>query len=99
MVNAARYRSKLEPVCRVTVRLVKDEIEIAFQDNGIGVKENYLSKIFDSFYQVEMGSDRKVGGTGLGLAICRGIMTAHGGRIWAERNKETGTTFKLRLAV
>ncbi|WP_282196191.1 sensor histidine kinase [Turicimonas muris] len=97
--NAARYRSKLEPVCRVTVRLVKDEIEIAFQDNGIGVKENYLSKIFDSFYQVEMGSDRKVGGTGLGLAICRGIMTAHGGRIWAERNKETGTTFKLRLAV
>lgn len=97
--NAARYRSKLEPVCHVTVRLVKEEIEIAFQDNGIGVKENYLSKIFDSFYQVEMGADRKVGGTGLGLAICRGIMAAHGGRIWAERNKGTGTTFKLRLAV
>lgn len=97
--NAARYRSKASPVCRVKARLVVNEIEISFRDNGIGVKEPYLSKIFDSFYQIEMGSDRKVGGTGLGLAICRGIMTAHGGRIWAERNHEQGTTFKLRLAV
>ncbi len=97
--NAARYRSKLSPTCHVSVKLIDNEIEISFKDNGIGVKENYLSKIFDSFYQVEMGSDRKVGGTGLGLAICRGIMTAHGGRIWAERNADIGTTFKLRFAV
>lgn len=97
--NAARYRSKLPPFCLVTVRQIRNEIEIAFKDNGIGVKENYLSRIFDSFYQIEMGSDRKVGGTGLGLAICRGIMAAHGGRIWAERNSDCGTTFKLRLTV
>ena len=72
---------------------------ISFSDNGIGVSEQHLSKIFDSFYQVVMGSGRKVGGTGLGLAICRGIMAAHGGKIWAEQNPVGGTIFRISLSL
>ncbi|WP_418584376.1 ATP-binding protein, partial [Parasutterella excrementihominis] len=53
----------------------------------------------DSFYQVDMGSGRKVGGTGLGLSICRGIMAAHGGKIWAEQNPKGGTVFKISLSL
>lgn len=93
--NAARYRSKRKPVCIVESKIVNEEIEIFFKDNGIGIPETHLSRVFDTFYQVDMSNSRRVGGTGLGLAICRGIMTAHGGRIWAETNPSGGTVIKL----
>lgn len=93
--NAARYRSPQKPVCIVESKIVRDEIEISFKDNGIGIPETHLSRVFDTFYQVDMSNSRRIGGTGLGLAICRGIMTAHGGRIWAEGNPSGGTVIKL----
>jgi len=93
--NAARYRSARKPLCIVESKIVNEEIEISFRDNGIGIPETHLSRVFDTFYQVDMSNSRRVGGTGLGLAICRGIMTAHGGRIWAEGNPSGGTVIKL----
>ena len=97
--NAARYNDKVKPVCSVRSEKIDDSVVISFSDNGIGVSEQHLSKIFDSFYQVDMGSGRKVGGTGLGLAICRGIMAAHGGKIWAEQNPVGGTIFRISLSL
>ena len=95
--NAARYRSSDSPICLVSSSLKGNEIEVSFSDNGVGVPPTHLSKIFDTFYQVDMSNRRKVGGTGLGLAICRGIMAAHGGRIWAECPCGRGITIKLRF--
>lgn len=97
--NAARYNDKAKPTCNVRSEKIDDSVVISFSDNGIGVSEKHLSKIFDSFYQVDMGSGRKVGGTGLGLSICRGIMAAHGGKIWAEQNPKGGTVFKISLSL
>lgn len=95
--NAARYNTSNAAICRIRSSQIGNKVEVSFEDNGIGVPENQLSKIFDSFYQVDMRSSRKVGGTGLGLAICRGILAAHGGKIWAEHNAIGGTTFKISL--
>lgn len=97
--NAARYNDKEKPTCNVRSEKIDDSVVISFSDNGIGVSEKHLSKIFDSFYQVDMGSGRKVGGTGLGLSICRGIMAAHGGKILAEQNPKGGTVFKISLSL
>ncbi|GAB4528166.1 MAG: hypothetical protein OHK0046_46690 [Anaerolineae bacterium] len=66
-----------------------DEITISVLDNGPGVPEDQVDRIFERFYQVD--ASRSGGeGTGLGLAICRHIVEAHGGRIWAESNKDGG---------
>jgi signal transduction histidine kinase len=58
-------------------------------------------KVFDTFYQVDSGMDRKFGGAGLGLAICRGIVLSHGGKIWVESTgiPGEGSTFKFALPI
>jgi two-component system, OmpR family, phosphate regulon sensor histidine kinase PhoR len=66
-----------------------DEVTISVNDNGPGVPPEQVDRIFERFYQVDVsrsGSD----GSGLGLAICRHIVEAHGGRIWAEDNRDGG---------
>jgi len=66
-------------------------------DNGPGVPEDAVDRIFERFYQVD--ASRSGGdGTGLGLAICRHIVEAHGGRIWAEANTDgSGGRFAFTL--
>jgi signal transduction histidine kinase len=57
-----------------------------------------LDKIFDRFHRVGGEDGRRIGGTGLGLAICKGLVDAHGGRIWAESEGEgKGSTFRFTL--
>jgi signal transduction histidine kinase/ActR/RegA family two-component response regulator len=70
-------------------------IRISFKDDGPGIAEENLEKIFDPFF-----STREIGkGTGLGLSICHGIVTEHGGRIWAESKLGKGATFIVELPV
>jgi len=80
-----------------SARELGDSVEVSVTDTGIGIATENLGKIFDKFYQVESTMTRKSGGTGLGLAICRGIIQAHGGRIWAESTGR-GSTFRFTLA-
>lgn len=75
----------------------EDEIEVSIADEGLGVPDEDLANVFDRFFRVDKARSREMGGTGLGLAIAREVIEAHGGRIWAERNKNKGTTIKFTL--
>jgi two-component system, OmpR family, phosphate regulon sensor histidine kinase PhoR len=75
----------------------RDEVTISVFDNGPGVPEDQVERIFERFYQVD-ASRSGHDGTGLGLAICRHIVEAHGGRIWAESNRKgSGGRFLFTL--
>jgi PAS domain S-box-containing protein len=66
------------------------EVQFSVADTGPGIPENCLPQVFDRFWQAERASRR---GAGLGLPICKGIIEAHGGRIWAESTLGVGTKF------
>lgn len=75
-----------------------DEAWFQVRDNGIGIPEDELERIFQAFYQVEDHLRRRHEGMGLGLAIVRGVAQAHQGRAWAESDGEgQGATFTIAL--
>jgi len=75
-----------------------DEVWFTVSDEGIGLEEEQLEKIFEEFFQVEDHMVRHVGGLGIGLSITHALVTAHGGRVWAESpGLGKGTTFTIAL--
>jgi PAS domain S-box-containing protein len=66
-------------------------------DQGRGIPAEKLASIFQRFSQVDASDSRNQGGSGLGLAISQSIVTAHGGRIWAEKNHPAGTRFQFTI--
>ena len=70
----------------------EDSVLVTVSDQGTGIPEEELDTIFGEFVQSSK-TKLKAGGTGLGLSICREIITAHGGRIWAENRPEGGAVF------
>lgn len=100
--NAQRYAGN-EARVTISARYVQESEEggvyISMADNGPGLPEAFLERIFDRFYQIDGGRERHSSGVGLGLAICRGFVEAHGGRIWAENRTDqvTGAIFHIWL--
>lgn len=73
------------------------EIVVAVRDRGLGIPEEQLGAVFDRFHRGRDAEVMKIRGVGLGLPICRGIVEAHGGRIWAERAATRGTIMRFTL--
>lgn len=94
--NAINYSPDSTKVS-VTIKIENEIVEIAVTDQGIGIPESELERIFERFYRVDPARSRETGGTGLGLSIVKHVATKHGGevRVWSSPN--VGSTFALRL--
>jgi signal transduction histidine kinase len=83
----------------ITVRLCSEPegVRADVIDQGIGIPEDQLTRIFERFYQVDGSSKRRFGGTGLGLTIVQEIVEAHGGTIGVQSRLDVGTTFSFTI--
>jgi len=93
--NVLRYTPAGSPV-EVTVSTTATEMSVSVADRGPGIPSSDLERIFDKFYRV-MGRTREISGSGVGLAVCRGLVEAHGGRIWAANRSGGGAIFRFTL--
>jgi len=96
--NAAKYSSEGTTIT-CDAHLDGDEVIVTVSDEGNGIPVELQQKVFDRFYQVESPAARRKSGAGLGLCICKGIIEAHGGRIWLESQVGQGTTFGFSLPI
>ncbi|GAA3759204.1 sensor histidine kinase [Terriglobus aquaticus] len=101
LANALKH-SPRESKIQIKVAPEGNDLSIRVIDEGSGIPEDQLERIFERFEQVDKTDARHEGGVGLGLAISRNIVEQHGGRIWAERNDAKkpgapGSTFTLIL--
>ena len=81
----------------VTTRRDEDRVEISVADQGIGIPERDLQRIFERFYRVDPARSRATGGTGLGLAIVKHVTAAHGGAVTVRSMEGSGSTFTISL--
>jgi signal transduction histidine kinase len=96
--NAIRFTPERGKITLGAVPQPGGEVLAWVQDNGIGIPQAELKKIFVEFYQLEPHTTRKYGGMGIGLSIAKGVVESHGGKIWAESSGPgKGTTFKVLL--
>lgn len=93
--NAIKYRQESPPHVQLAAAREGEAWKFLVRDNGIGVPEKYLEKIFAAFKRLHGRS--KFAGTGVGLAICKRIVELHGGRIWAESAPGEGSRFYFTL--
>jgi PAS domain S-box-containing protein len=94
--NAAKF-SPQGSLIVIRVRKEQNDLIISVNDQGIGISQEELPKLFDRFYQVEQVVSGKTHGTGLGLTICKGIIEAHGGRLWVETELGQGSKFSFSI--
>ena len=98
--NAIAYspeRTRVAVTSRVVSEDGADWVDIAVADQGIGIAEPDLDRVFERFYRVDQARSRRTGGTGLGLAIVKHIATNHGGRVSVWSVVGAGSTFTMRL--
>jgi two-component system phosphate regulon sensor histidine kinase PhoR len=97
--NAIKYGREGGEITLAAIQKDGGEIEVSVRDNGIGIPQEDLPRIFERFYRVDKGRSRDLGGTGLGLSIVKHLVQAHGGRIWAESRQGEGSTFYFTLPI
>ncbi|HPD65099.1 MAG TPA: response regulator [Bacteroidia bacterium] len=98
--NAIKFTEKGE--VRLKVNLLHEEsgkqyLQFDVSDSGIGIPENKIAYIFETFTQATTDTERKYGGTGLGLSICKQLVELQGGKIWVKSKVGVGSTFSFTL--
>jgi signal transduction histidine kinase len=93
--NAIKFTDEGE--VRVSVQRQNNLLEFAISDTGIGIPENKLATIFETFIQADGSSTRKYSGTGLGLSICKGLVELMGGRVKVISQVGQGSVFTFTL--
>jgi len=86
-------------VVLISVFLDESVLSIHVRDQGFGIDENHLDRIFERFYRVDTSRSRKLGGTGLGLSIVKHSIMAHGGKVTVESVPGEGTVFSIHIPV
>ncbi|MCT4665289.1 MAG: ATP-binding protein [Flavobacteriales bacterium] len=95
--NALKFCPENNGKITISIQDINNAYLLSFTDNGKGVEETELTKIFEKFYQSENQNRLKPTGSGLGLAISKQIIESHQGSIWAENNKHQGLTIFIKL--
>lgn len=93
--NSIKFNEEEKPIVEVKYYTHNGEYRLSVKDNGIGIEEKYLNKIFGIFKQ--LNPPEKYDGTGAGLTICKKIVEEHGGKIWAESKVGEGSTFHITI--
>ena len=96
--NAIKYGNQDGNVEASIYKTDNQSVLFEISDDGIGIAEEHLSRIFERFYRTDYGRSRNIGGTGLGLAICKHIIEAHGQIIHVRSTPGVGTTFGFTLS-
>ena len=94
--NAVRYSEDGTRV-GIGVREQNGLVEIAVADQGIGIAEDEVDRVFERFYRIDPARSRATGGTGLGLSIVKHVAANHGGDVTVWSQRDSGSTFTLRL--
>jgi two-component system phosphate regulon sensor histidine kinase PhoR len=96
--NAIKYGKKDGHIIASIYKTDEKTVLTEISDDGIGIDEVHLNRIFERFYRIDRTRSREVGGTGLGLAICKHIIEAHHQSIHARSKLNVGTTIGFTLA-
>ena len=96
--NAINYSPENTKVS-VVVKVKQELLEISVTDQGIGIAEGELARVFERFYRVDPARSRMTGGTGLGLSIVKHVALNHGGDIKVWSKEGVGSTFTLQLPI
>ncbi len=96
--NGIKY-SKEQGVVKVTLSQENEMVCISIADNGIGIDEEHIERLFERFYRVDKARSRSVGGTGLGLAIVKHIILSFNGEIKVNSELHHGTEFIIRIPI
>ena len=96
--NAVKY-NKPNGKVDISLKTKDDNIILTVKDTGIGIPLEYQPRIFERFYRVDYGRDKKIGGTGLGLSIVKHIVSIYNGKISLQSKKNNGTAITVELPI
>ncbi|MFT4205049.1 MAG: ATP-binding protein [Chitinophagaceae bacterium] len=97
--NAAKYGKDNGHIIASVYKMDSKKVLVEISDDGIGIGEEHLSRVFERFYRTDKSRNRKVGGTGLGLAICKHIIEAHQETVHIRSKPGVGTTVGFTLGL
>ena len=97
LVNSIKYGNNNGTTEVSVENLIHNKVIVRVTDNGEGISEEHIPRLFERFYRVDKTGNRKEGGSGLGLAIVKHIIEAHDEKIYVESEEDVGSEFSFTL--